>query len=258
MASCIPIFSLLLASLLSGSLAVAAQAPTTVRFGLSSGTQLAEFKDGRYQGLGVEMSRQIARSVDPDITVKFLIAPHKRLTNELLSNHIDFTYLPANEALLNQAIQITQVAELNISLWSLQSKPITSLEQLGGLLLAVPANYRNSPVFSRSQLIPQPDTQNLLKMLQAGRADGILASGITFRYQTERLGLDPDDFYQLPLKKVAWYLWTHKESPASQAIDRWAQATDKINPAKSFAVELQFKRSAIAQDPVGKVLTTPH
>jgi len=257
MASYMHILSIFLASLLSCSLTVAAQAPATVRFGLSSGTQLAAFKDGRYQGLGVEISRQIARSVNPDITVKFLIAPHKRLTNELLSNHIDFTFLPANDALLTQAIQVAQVAELNISLWSLQSKPITSLEQLAGLLLAVPANYRNSPVFSRSHLIAQPDTQNLLKMLQAGRADGILTSGITFRYQAEQLGLDPNDFYQLPLKKVAWYLWTQKQSPASRAIDRWAQATDKINPAKSFALQLQLKRPGITPDPTDKVLTPP-
>jgi len=224
---CALIKPILLASLLCSSFMVAAQASTTVRFGLGPATDSAEVKNGAYRGFTVELVKSIAAEVDPNITVDFILAPKRRLSNELLANNIDFAFLPPSATLHAHALQIAPAWVLNVLLWSRRDQPISSLKELAGLSIGVPENYRSSTLLADSKLIVTPSTQNLLQMLIGKRVDGIISVKILFKHRLKKLGLKDSDFPHIPLEKITWYLWSHNNFPASSR-EAWARATDTI------------------------------
>jgi len=224
---CTLIISTLLISLLCCSFMVSAQASTTVRFGLGPAADSAEIKNGAYRGFAVELVKSIAAEVDPNISVDFILAPKRRLSNELLASNIDFAFLPPSDSLQTHAIQVAPVWVLDVTLWSQRDQPIRNLKALAGLNIGVPENYRSSPLLAGSKSIVTPSTQNLLQMLIAKRVDGIVTGEILFKHRLKKLGLDVSDFTHIPLEKITWHLWSNKDLPAS-SVDAWAKATDTI------------------------------
>lgn len=189
---------------------------------------------GQAQGIFAHMSRRLVDEVDPNITLVHGDATAKRLLHMLLAGEVDFIYGVFDQRLFENTIMLAHIGAMPLEVWSMPERPLETNLDLIGTPLALVSIFAQQPFLRKSELLIQPSSNPLVKMLLAKRVGGVVGLSPVLEHGAFAEGVNPNRFTRLRLSEINAYLWVSKKSPMSRDLDRWRQAALRANSPQVF------------------------
>ena len=161
------------------------------------------------------------------------IVPYARTVLSLKDGSADMVLRFNNDELSSAAIQLMPVVSMQTVVLSLANRPVNSLTELDGKLLAVVRSFPLDPRIENNSAIRTYITdsnEHSMRMLLAGRVDAVLGSDVGMYGAASTLGYPANEF-AAPIKLDSRDFWLHvsrKTADDATTIKALKNAVEKL------------------------------
>lgn len=181
-------------------------------------------EQGNYQGVTYHNLMALIERVDPGAETSVMMATSYRLSKAMLADQVDVLISAWFQGLEDNAIKLGPIVEISVELWRVLGDQTP--DPYSGVL-AINKYYSTLPELEGGDhIVGSIENKTAVRMLMAGRVDGIVSSAISLCEHAKLLGLSPADFQRHQVRTIPVYLWLNNNAKITRNKQKWQAAAD--------------------------------
>jgi len=184
--------------------------------------------NGKNQGVVVNLIDSLIKETMPNSEIHYVFGSTERIAHEVLSGRADIVFTMKDDRLENYTVAISDVLKVPLEIWSLNDKRVIAPDRVDAYRIATSVSFQTLVESYAKQVLVLNNSNNLIRILLARRAEGVMSASNTLEYQAYSMGIDRSMFYRTSIGQVSMSLWCNKKSFIMKDIDDWKREAKRI------------------------------